>query len=125
MSASHELKIIGVTLLDRSLKTYRELADDRRDVYPVVVTLSRPVHGPFELKFLFEELDIEIDKVDAMLALLPDTTLESVRDDIDMINANIANAIETARAAREEAEREDERLTNLAAEIDASLRPKR
>ena len=38
MSASHELKIIGVTLLDRSLKTYRELADDRRDVYPVVVT---------------------------------------------------------------------------------------
>ena len=60
-----------------------------------------------------------------MLALLPDTTLESVRDDIDMINANIANAIETARAAREEAEREDERLTNLAAEIDASLRPKR
>ena len=57
VTTSHELKIIGVTLLDRSLKTYRELADDRRDVYPVVVTLSRPVHDPFELKCLFDELD--------------------------------------------------------------------
>jgi hypothetical protein len=33
-----------------------------------------------------------------MLGLLPDTTLERVRDDIDMINASIVNAIENARA---------------------------
>ncbi len=57
-----------------------------------------------------------------MCAIIWETTLEHVRDQLGKHNAALASAVARAKETREAAKVEDERLTALEAEINVTLR---
>jgi hypothetical protein len=93
----HLLRIIMVQLPDAALKSHRVLNDGNPDLYPVVVGLNRPV-DEYERK---ELADFHIERGDTarMAALIEDTTLENIRDNIDECNSVLDSAVEKARQA--------------------------
>ena len=54
---------------------------------------------------------------DRMWALIEDTAIEAIRDNIDEYNAVLDAAVEKARQTREDAEAEDQRIRELAKEL--------
>lgn len=120
---NNTVRIIGVNLPDRSLRTHRELINGHRTLYDVEVNLSRPV-DEYERRSLAEEANVLVGLDDRMLGVMTNTTLEEIRDNIDAIQDNIANAITNAKAYRDEALAEDERLRQLDREVNALFLPK-
>ena len=118
-----DLTIVMVELCDDSLKSTRVLNDGNPDLYPVIVYFSRPV-DEYERKELSDFGFIREDS-DRMCAIMWETTLELVRDQLDKHNAALASAAARAKETREAAEAEDERLKTLAEEINESLRQSR
>jgi hypothetical protein len=114
------LRIIMIQVPNAALKSHRVLNDGNPDLYPVVVGLSRPV-DEYERKEL-ADFHIERGDTDRMWALIDDTTLENIRDNIDEYNSVLDSAVEKAREAREAAEAEDQRLKALASELTLKLR---
>lgn len=118
-----ELTIVMVELCDDSLKSTRVLNHGNPDLYPVIVYFSRPV-DEYERKELSDFGFIREDS-DRICAIMWETTLELVRDQLDKHNAALASAAARAKETREAAEAEDERLKTLAEEINESLRQSR
>jgi hypothetical protein len=123
MTDRDKMHIIGVSLLDSSAYTYRVLHNQSLETYPVIITLSRPA-GTFERKYLAEQLNVIVNDVDRMRGLILETTLEKVWEDLNFINENIGNVAESALAAADFAAREDARLAELAAKLDAQVAPR-
>lgn len=118
-----DLTIVMVELCDDSLKSTRVLNDGNPDLYPVIVYFSRPV-DEYERKELADFGFIREDS-DRMCAIMWETTLELVRDQLNKHNAALASAAARAKETREADEAEDERLKTLAEEINESLRQSR
>lgn len=116
------LRIIGVNLPDQSLRTHRELTNGHATLYDVEVNLSRSV-DEYERRSLAEEANVVVGADDRMLGVMTNTTLEEIRDNIDAIQDNIANAITNAQAYRDEALAEDERLRQLDREVNELFLP--
>jgi hypothetical protein len=97
-----------VELPDRSLKSYRTLNDGNPDLYEVIVGFSRPVNA-YE-RLALREFGVIGGDNDGMWALIKDTTLEAIADQLGEYHSALDSAVENARQMCEEAEAEDERL---------------
>jgi hypothetical protein len=117
--AGEQLFVIHVALCEESRKTFRVLNDRNPDLYPVLVYFNRHI-DEFERKEL-ADFGIVREDGDGMCALIDDTTLEQIRDRLAELNKVLASAVERARQAREEAAAEDQRLTDLAAELNKGM----
>lgn len=116
-----ELRIVRVDLAKDSMKTARELAGDHSDLYPVMVWFSRPTNA-FERMAIQEELDdLVFDNDDSMCAVKFNTTLEAIDSELELIHANIDNAVANAHTDRENANREDARLEALRDSLNIKL----
>lgn len=102
------LRMISVQLPDESLKSYRTLNDGNPDLYSVIVGFNRPVDAYERLALRGFGVIGEDD--DRHWALIEDTTLEAIADQLDEYHSALDSAVEKARQMREEAEAEDERL---------------
>ncbi len=114
------LTIVEVKLCGESMKSHRVLNDENPDLYPVVVYFSRPA-DEYERREL-ADFGIIREDGDGMCAIIWETTLEHVRDQLGKHNAALASAVARARETREAAKVEDDRLTALEAEINVTLR---
>jgi hypothetical protein len=114
------LTIVLVQLCQHSLKTHRVLHDGNPDLYPVIVYFSRPA-DEYERREL-ADFGITREEDDGMCALIENTTLEQIRDQLDEYNAVLASAVAQARETREAAKTEDERLKALVDEINTTFR---
>jgi hypothetical protein len=112
-----------VRLCDDSLKTTRVLNNGNPDLYLVIVYFSR--HADEYERRELADFGIIREDDDGMCALIKNTTLEQIRDQLDKYNAALASAVARARETREAAEAEDERLNALTTEINKSLRDAR
>lgn len=124
------LTIMMVQLCQGSLKTHRVLHGANPDLYPVFVYFSRHV-DEYERREL-TDFGIIREEDDGMCALIENTTLEQIRDQLDKYNAALASAVARARetraaaeAVRAAAEAEDERLKALVNAINTTLRDAR
>ncbi|MEZ0355450.1 hypothetical protein [Mycobacterium sp. SA01] len=109
MSYLHEpLRIISVQLPDEALKSHRTLNDGNPDLYPVIVGFSRPVNA-YE-RLALRDFGVIGENDNHHWALIEDTTLEAIADQLDEYHSVLDSAVEKARQMREEAEAEDERL---------------
>jgi hypothetical protein len=116
------LTIMLVQLCEVSLKTHRVLHDGNPDLYPVIVYFSRHA-DEYERRELADFGIIrEEDNRNRMCALIENTTLEQIRDQLDKYNAALASAVARARETREAAKAEDERLNALTTEINEALK---
>lgn len=102
------LRIISVDLPDESLKSYRMLDGGNPDLYSVIVGFNRPVNA-YE-RLALRDFGVIGENTDRMWALIENTTLESIADQLDRYHSALDDAVEKAREMREEAEAEDERL---------------
>ena len=116
----HPLTIMMVQLCQDSLKTHRVLHEGNPDLYPVIVYFSR--HADEYERRELAEFGIIREEDDGMCALIENTTLEQIRDQLDKYNAALASAVARARETREAAKVEDERLKALTAEINEALK---
>jgi hypothetical protein len=115
------LKIMRVDLVDESFKTYRDLNGGDPVAYPVLVWLSR--HPDNYERIKLAELGILTINNNPMQGLIKDTTLEAVRNRMDVLNSKIAVAARDARGQQEAAAAEDERLRALVDQINEGLTP--
>jgi hypothetical protein len=113
-----DLRIIHVA----AMATQERLSFEGRDqvAYPVRVSLSRPV-SPFEAKFLQSRLGIEVDHDDAMVAVIPNTSLDALKTQISEWDQKIADAAADGRRQQDSARAEDTRLSALQQEINDQL----
>ena len=117
------LTIMMVQLCQDSLKTHRVLNNGNPDLYPVFVYFSR--HADEYERRELADFGIIREEVDGMCALIENTTLEQIRDQLDKHHEALASAVARARETRAAAKVEDERLNALTAEINKSLRDAR
>lgn len=118
------LRIVRIDLLKESLKTYRDLNKGGNPVpvtYPMLVWLSGVPDAHERINLA--EVGILTTDNDPMQAIIRDTTLEQVRNQMQVWNGRIDMAARNARAQREVAEAEDQRLKALVAEINEELKP--
>jgi hypothetical protein len=116
------LTIMLVQLCEESLKTHRVLHDGDPDLYPVIVYFSRHA-DEYERRELADFGIIRVeDNRNRMCALIENTTLEQIRDQLAKYNAALATAVAQARETREAAKIEDERLKALVDEINTTLK---
>jgi hypothetical protein len=113
------LTIMMVQLCEDSLKTTRVLNNGNPDLYPVIVYFSR--HADEYERRELADFGIIREEDNRMCALIKNTTLEQIRDQLDKYNAALASAVARARQTREAAKAEDERLNALTTEINKSL----
>lgn len=102
------LGIISVQLPSEAMKSYRLLNNCSPDLYPVMVGFSRPVNT-YE-RFALSDFGVILEDDDGHWALIEDTTLEAIADQLDEYHSALDSAIKKACELREEAEAEDERL---------------
>jgi hypothetical protein len=114
------LTIVLVQLCEDSLKTHRVLHDGNPDLYPVIVYFSR--HADEYERRELADFGIIREEDNRMCALIENTTLEQIRDQLDKYNAALASAVARARETREAAKAEDERLNALTTEINEALK---
>jgi hypothetical protein len=114
------IRIIQVRLPTEARKSWRLLNGGNPDLYPVKVGLSRPVNEYERLELA--EFQIEQDGNNNMFAVIRDTSLEHIRDNIDEYHAVFDSAAAKARTTREQAEAEDEHLATLAKELTWKVR---
>ena len=123
MSEVADLRIIGVALVEESMRSHRVLHNLDPEVYPVLLILSRPADR-FDAKFLHENLGILVNDHDAMQALIPDTSIDALKANIDDWNRRIALAGAQAQHARETALAEDQRRQQVADELHRQVSPR-
>jgi hypothetical protein len=112
--------MISVQLPDRALKTYRVLNDGNPDLYPVIVGFNRPVND-YE-RLALKDFGVIRGDTDRIWALIEDTTLEAVAENLDEYNAELDAAVEKARQLKADAEAEDERLRQQTLQLIYKLR---
>jgi hypothetical protein len=122
MSEQNDLRIIGVALVEPSLRTHQVLNNLDTGVYPVMITLSRPADA-FDAKFLRENLGIVVGNDDPMEALLLDTSIDALKANLDQLNGSIALAAVQAAKARADGLAEDERRKAVADELHRQVSP--
>jgi len=103
-----------------AMKTHRVLNDGNPDLYPVVVGFSRPVND-YE-RLALKDFGVIRGDSDRMWAVIEDTTIEAIRDNLDEYNAELDAAVEKARQVREDAEAEDQRIREQAKSLLYKLR---
>jgi len=124
-----ELQIWKVELLDKSYKTYRLKNGGDPLQFPVRVWFTRNV-DKFELVELANHgLDIEVSATDTLQAEIL-TTANSITQEIETINSELASVVSDAKLARAESERveaeakaEDEHIGRLVSQINLKLSP--
>lgn len=114
------LRMISVQLPDRALKTYRVLNDGNPDLYPVIVGFNRPVNE-YE-RLALKDFGVIRGDTDRIWALIEDTTLEAIADNLDEYNAELDAAVEKARQMKADAEAEDDRLRKQTLQLIYKLR---
>jgi hypothetical protein len=92
--ADETLTIMMVQLFDDSLKTTRVLNNGNPDLYPVIVYFSR--HADEYERRELADFGIIRENDDGMCALIENTTLEQIRDQLDKYNAALASAVTRA-----------------------------
>lgn len=102
------LRIISLQLPDAALKSHRTLNGGNPDLYPVIVGFTRPVNAYERLALM--EFGVIGEDGDRNWALIEDTKLEAIADQLDEYHSALDTAVARARQMREEAEAEDERL---------------
>jgi hypothetical protein len=102
------LRMISVQLPDEALKTFRVLNEGNADLYPVIVGFNRPVNE-YE-RLALKDFGVIRGDTDRNWALIEDTKLEAIADNLDEYNAELDAAVEKARQMKSDAEVEDERL---------------
>lgn len=114
------LRMISIQLPVEAMKTHRVLNDGSPDLYPVVVGFSRPVND-YE-RLALKDFGVIRGDSDRMWAVIEDTTIEAIRDNLDEYNAELDAAVEKARQVREDAEAEDQRIREQAKSLLYELR---
>ena len=89
-------------------------------MYPVVVGFSRPVND-YE-RLALKDFGVIRGDSDRMWAVIEDTTIEAIRDNLDEYNAELDAAVEKAGQVREDAEAEDQRIREQAKSLLYKLR---
>jgi hypothetical protein len=116
--------MISVQLPDQALKAFRVLNEGNLDLHPVIVGFNRPVNE-YE-RLALKDFGVIRGDTDRNWALIEDTTLEAIADNLDEYNAELDAAVDEARQMKSDAEAEDERLRKQApADLQTSpcLRP--
>ena len=114
------LRMISIQQPVEAMKTHRVLNDGNPDLYPVVVGFSRPVND-YE-RLALKDFGVIRGDSDRMWAVIEDTTIEAIRDNLDEYNAELDAAVEKARQVREDAEAEDQRIREQAKSLLYKLR---
>ncbi|MDT5409037.1 MAG: hypothetical protein QOG14_1257 [Mycobacterium sp.] len=122
MPEQNDLRIVGVQLIEASLRTHRVLNNLDPERYPVMITLSRPT-DPWEAKYLRQNGNIVVGDHDPMEALILDTSIDALKISINEWNGRIAIVATQARRAREAALVEDNRMEQVAAELHRQVSP--
>jgi hypothetical protein len=122
MPDDEDVKIISLDLTPQSMKKWRDVNDKHPIYYPVLLKLSRQL-DPFERHAItvLEGHTFVPAENDRALLLMPDTTLESVRERISDLTARINRVVEAAESPRAAASAEDSRLLDLLSEINREL----
>jgi hypothetical protein len=97
------LRMISIQQPVEAMKTHRVLNDGNPDLYPVVVGFSRPVND-YE-RLALKDFGVIRGDSDRMWAVIEDTTIEAIRDNLDEYNAELdAAVLVSPRAAGNDAD---------------------